>query len=144
MKTMIKAVLAAGVLGLAGAPAMAQSERPYEFGAVWNITKVKTKDGRTSDYIRNLTDEYAKVMDQLVEEGVLLEYHILQTTAEDHDLLLIEKRPNWAALDRHDAFDDAIADVFGGDTESEGASVVRSELRTIKGSQLYQELLLKD
>jgi hypothetical protein len=122
-------------------------ELPYENGSIWDLSFVKTKDGKDMDYLKNLTKNYKTMMEEAKKEGLILSYKIIYSTPvnkDDWDLLLMTEFKNYAALDGLDEKLYSLATkLFGTEEDLDELAVNLTDLREILGSKLGQEIYLK-
>jgi hypothetical protein len=120
---------------------------PYENGSVWDLTFIKTKDGKDLDYLKNLTQNWKRVMEEAKKEGLILSYKIISASAsnkDDWDLLLMTEFKNYAVFDGLDEKFYALATkMIGSEEETDKLMINLTELREILGSKLGQEIFLK-
>jgi len=129
-----------------GAAAQADDQRPYSFGTVTTVTFIKTKPGKFNEYMKYLDTGYKSVMEGLKKEGLIVGYHIYESTPktpQDADLILTVTYANMAALDKVDERDAVAAKVAGSLDAREKASGDREVLRESLGGDLIRELVLK-
>lgn len=122
-------------------------DHPYTEGTAWNITFVKTIEGLGEDYLKNLSANWKRMMDEAKKEGLILSYRVFSASAanpQDWDLMLMVETKDMASLDGMDTKFDAIAEKLIGSQEKqrEGA-IKRNEIRQILGSKMARELILK-
>lgn len=133
-------------LVLLARPAVAQ-DRPYTEGTVWEVTYVRTEPGRTEDYLRNLQANWKRVNDAAIEKGYIVSYKILSSgpgDPDDWDLLLLVEYPNMAVFDgANEKFDPISEGIAGPRSQQQQATIERGQLRTIMGTRLSRELVLK-
>jgi len=122
-------------------------ELPYENGSVWDLSFIKTKDGKDLDYLKNLSKNWKSIMDEAKKEGLILSYKIISASAgnkDDWDLLLMTEYKNYAVFDGMDEKFYALATkMMGSEEETDKLMVNLTEMREILGSKLGQEIYLK-
>lgn len=122
-------------------------ELPYENGSVWDLSFIKTKDGKDLDYLKNLTKNWKAIMEEAKKEGLILSYKIISASAtnkDDWDLLLMTEFKNFAVFDGLDEKFYALAtNMIGSEEETDKLMINLTELREIIGSKLGQEIFLK-
>lgn len=122
-------------------------ELPYETGSVWDLSFIKTKDGKDLDYLKDLSKNWKAIMEEAKKEGLILSYKIISASAvnrDDWDLLLMTEFKNYAAFDGLDEKFYALATkVIGSEEEMDDLMVNLPEMREILGSKLGQEIFLK-
>ena len=122
-------------------------ELPYETGSVWDLSFIKTKDGKDLDYLKDLSKNWKAIMEEAKKEGLILSYKIISATAvnrDDWDLLLMTEFKNYAVFDGMDEkFYALAAKVMGSEEEMDDLMVNLADMREILGSKLGQEIFLK-
>jgi hypothetical protein len=122
-------------------------ELPYENGSVWDLTFIKTKDGKDFDYLKNLSKNWKSIMEEAKKEGLILSYKIISASAvnrDDWDLLLLTEFKNYAVFDGLDEKFYALATkVMGSEEKMDDLMVNLAEMREILGNKLGQEIFLK-
>jgi hypothetical protein len=129
-------------VGVAGA-----ADRPYSEGAVSEISSIRTEPGRFDDYMAWLAGPYKQMMEAQKSAGLIVDYAVYATTPQsphDPDLYLVTVFKNMAALDDLAAKSDPIMEKLQGSlAEQNKAYVERGKIRTVLGSQLIREAVLK-
>ena len=131
---------------LTAAPAWSQ-ERPYREGSIWTVTFIKTKNGLSDDYLREIIPARKKLMDEAQKQGLIVSYKILSgisANRDDWDIMFLDEYKNWAAFDGLTAKFDAVAKkVIGDEAAQTQAMVKRIEVRELVGDKVMQELIPK-
>lgn len=137
---------AAALLAAAAGPVQAQAP-PFDNGPVWSVTQVKVKDGRFDDYAKWLSNVWKPQEEALKKGGYIIGYKVLATVdarTGEPDLLLCEEYKNMAAFDVPVAEMYAfMAKQYGSIAKANQGEVARGSIRTIMGTELYRELVLK-
>lgn len=140
------ALVAALAWTLAGAPALAQ-EKPWKEGTVWNVTLVRTKTGMADGYLRDLSQNWKRLMDAAVKDGLIVSYKVLAGSAankDDWDLMLLTESRNWAAFDNTtEKWDALAARLIGNEDKQVQMTVKRGDTREILGDKVLQEIVFK-
>ncbi|HKI44296.1 MAG TPA: hypothetical protein VKA08_03075 [Balneolales bacterium] len=127
--------------------AQAQSEKPYTEGTVWSVQYVQTKSGMGETYLKDLSENWVKVVKEAQKEGLIMSYKVLsaQPSAKtDWDLMLLIQFKNYADLDGLSDKMDAIAKkVIGNQDKQHKDAINRNDMRTLLGGKLAQELIFK-
>ncbi len=121
-------------------------EKPYAEGAVTSIAYIHVKDGKLFDYMAYLNGTWRKEQEAYKKAGLISEYHIYATTPrnpEEANLILAVTYPNYGALDHQADFDAVDARVEGSLKASNQGMSDRGAIRTVLGSELIQEYVLK-
>lgn len=144
-RIMIAVVASVAVAGFA-ATASAQ-ERGYDNGAVWQISSVQTKPGHFDDYMKFVTSTWRAEQEALKAAGYVVGYKVFTTVdARDNEpnIVLAVEWKNMAALDSPlDQRDNMTKKFFGSMEGASKASVDRETIRTMHGTTLFRELVLK-
>jgi len=129
-------------VGIAGA-----AERPYSEGTVSNVSAIRTEPGKFDDYMAWLAGPWKQMMEAQKAAGLIVDYAVYSSvprTPQDADVYLITVFKNMAALDDLDAKSDPIAEKLQGSmAEQNKAYIERGKMRTVLGSQLIREAVLK-
>ena len=129
-------------VGIAGA-----AERPYSEGTVSNVSAIRTEPGKFDDYMAWLAGPWKQMMEAQKAAGLIVDYAVYSSvprTPQDADVYLITVFKNMAALDDFAAKSDPIAEKLqGGMAEQNKAYIERGKMRTVLGSELIREAVLK-
>ncbi len=144
-RSIITAALAAAILGI---PLIASATAPpFNEGPVWNVTQVRTKEGKFDDYVKWLANVWKPQEEALEKAGYIIGYKVLSAVdprTGEPDLLLCEEYKNMAALDVPVAkMYDFMAKQYGSIAKADKGEAARGSIRTIMGSEMYRELILK-
>jgi hypothetical protein len=125
----------------------AMTDRPYTEGPVTVLSFIKIKPGMFDAYMKWVATDRKKLLDEEKKAGIIIDSKIFTTqarTPDEADLVVTETFANMAALDGLDDKEDAIIEkVFGSEQKSNDAAVDREKMRTVLGTQLIRELVLK-
>lgn len=118
---------------------------PFSEGHVIVVIHVRTEPGKFDEYVKWLMTTRKDLEDQLVKQGVILDYHVfthMQHSESDFDIVLTETYANMAALDNLDAKTDAIMEkTVGTRAQANVLGAARGKLRTIVGTDIIREIL---
>jgi hypothetical protein len=149
MKIRIRALGAlAGLLSMMSLTGSAlAADRSYTDGPVSVVSSVKVLPGQFDAYTSWLQSGWKKGMEAQKAAGIVVEYHAYSTrarTPDDPDMYLVVTYKNMAAFDgMSDRVDPIMEKVFGPRDQANQANVERGKLRTILGTELIRELVLK-
>ena len=133
-------------LMLAAQTGLAQ-DKPYKEGSVWTVTFVKVKPGMMDTYLRDLSANRKKLMDQAKTDGLIVSERLLTgdaTGREDFDLILMVEFRNWAAFDGlSDKFRVLAQKMVGSEDKQMQMMAKRTEVREIVGTKTMQEVFLR-
>jgi hypothetical protein len=123
------------------------ADRPYTEGVVSEISSIRTEPGKFDDYMAWLAGPYKQMMEAQKAAGLIVDYAVYATSPRspsDPDLYLVTVYKNLAALDDLAAKSDPIAEKLQGSlAEQNKAYIERGKMRTVLGSQLVREAVLK-
>jgi hypothetical protein len=95
----------------------------------------------------NLATRWKKVQELGKKEGIVLEYHVLQTNNArngEPDLILIVEYKDYLTTAQQTAWNDKVNAMLGeDDRKADASSAARGAMRESLGSTEYQELILK-
>jgi hypothetical protein len=119
----------------------------YTPGAVVNVSRIRTVDGKFDEYMKWLDTTWKQEQEAAKKAGYILGYEVIgiePREPDDPDLLLRITYKNWAALDGALEKGDAIArEIEGSVAAASQAQYERSKIRTVLGSATMQVLELK-
>ena len=99
------------------------------------------------EYTKYLAGTYKQLMEEQKKAGIILDYAVYSTVPQglgDPDIYLVTTCKNMAALDGLADRTDAIQQKLIGDMAQRSAAMIaRGKLRTLGGSQLIRQLILK-
>jgi hypothetical protein len=123
------------------------SAAPYNEGAVWALTMIKTKAGLSDEYFKQITGTVKPVYEEAKKQKIILDYKILDGEASDaHDfnILIMVEYPNMAAFDGlRDKMDPVLTKVMGSEEARQQMAVKRLDIREILGTKTMREITLK-
>ena len=134
------------VLTLAAQAALAQ-DKPYKEGSVWAVTFIKVKPGMFDVYMKDLSANRKKLMEQAKKDGLILSERMLAGDSNgqaDWDLMLMVEYKNWAAFDGlSDKFRALAQKMVGSEDQQTQMMIKRTEVREIVGNKNMQEIFFK-
>lgn len=137
----------AGLLFLATFSGTALAERPYTEGNVITVTSARTEPGMMNAYMKYLSTTFKQLMEEQKKAGILLDYQVytaVPRSPDDADVYLVQVYKNMAALDGLNERTDAIAERLMGDADKVSAATIeRGKMRTILGTQMMRQAVLK-
>jgi hypothetical protein len=134
------------VVALGGAATAA--DRPYTDGPVSIVTSVKIEPGMDDAYMSWLQSNWKKSVEAQKAAGIILGYAVYGTQArspDEPDLYLVVTYKNMAAFDGLEDRVEPIMEKTFGATQQQmtQAGIERGKMRTILGSEMIRELVLK-
>jgi hypothetical protein len=146
MKHLISSTALAAVYLATSAIAFAQSP-PVHKGPVWDCAQIRTKDGRTDDYMKWVATQWKAQEEALVKGGFAIGYSVYSVVAAregEPDVLLCTEFKNMAAFDTPQAKVDAfMSKQFGSQSKADQQEVARGSMRTVLGDVMLRQLTLK-
>jgi hypothetical protein len=147
MKRVLAAIAACAVMSVSAALAAEDSAPSYENGPVWDYEAVQTKDGHFDDYMKWLSTEWKRQEEALKQAGVIVDYKVLLVAnprESEPDIYLAQEYKNMGAFDTPVAQQYALFARIGGPlTKSNQEQVSRGAIRTLLGSVMVREAVLK-
>ena len=148
MKT-FKTMMTGAALAIAATlatPATAQ-ESSYRPGTGWEASRIDVLPGQFENYMDYLATTWKKIQEMGKAEGVVVEYHVLQTNnprAGEPDLILIIEYKDYQTTAQQEAMQKKVNAALAQDNrKAAAASGERTKMRELMGSTEYQELVLK-
>ena len=130
-----------------GVFALAQVNRPYRNGSVWDIGFIRMKPGMESAYLHYVATDWKKHQEELKKEGQILSYKVLTTEshgANDWNIMLLTEYKDMATLEANEAKQDALYQrVIGDDEKQRQGYRERLEIREVMGGRLAREVVLE-
>ena len=138
----------AGVLAFATMGGVAAaSDLPYTEGTVSVVNSFRTEPGMFNAYMSYLKNTYKPMMEEAKKAGHVLDYAVYSTSPrspEDPNVYIVVTYKNMAALDGLTERMDAIQAKYVGDQAKRDAAMAdREKMRTMIGSEMLRELVLK-
>jgi len=124
------------------------ADRPYTEGPVSVVTSVRTEPGMGNAYMAWLQSDWKKNLEAQKAAGIVLDYAVYGTrarTPDEPDLYLVVSYKNMAAFDGlNDRVDPIMEKTFNATQQQMNqAGIERGKMRTILGSEMIRELVLK-
>jgi hypothetical protein len=127
--------------------AIAQVNRPYRNGSVWNIAFIRMKPGMDTAYLNYVATDWKRNQEALKKEGLILSYKVLTTEshgANDFNILLMTEYKDLATMEAGEAKADALAQqVVGNDDKQRQGYRERLEIREVMQDRLAREIVLE-
>jgi hypothetical protein len=143
-KTIILSMcLAASSLSL---NAHAQDERQYTEGPVTEVNYIHVEYGHFEEYIAWLDSTWKPTMESMKKAGLIIDYKVFQATPKSLDqpnIIFFRTFRNMAALDKGAEQEEVAKKVICSTDCQNKARVGRNEYRTVLGTELIRELILR-
>jgi hypothetical protein len=137
----------AAILSIIGVSVLAQVNRPYHNGSVWNIGFIRIKPGMDTAYMNYLAGQWKATQEASKKEGIILSYKVLAVeghTPGDWNLMLLTEYKDLATMEANEDKADALAQkVIGNDEKQMQGYKDRSEIREVMGARLAREIILE-
>ena len=121
--------------------------RNYKTGAVWIVLFVRTLPGKDPIYFNYLADVWKRQQEALKQEGVVLDYKVLQTNQihkDDFNVLVMTQYKSRASIDENQGkLDTVIRQVVGKDEVTMAAYRERETVRRVFGGKICREVIFR-
>ena len=145
MNRIVPALVSLSLLSVS-AVTFADDAKPYKDGPVSDVSFIRTKPGRSEDYMKFLAGTYKKEMEAYKAAGLITDYAVFTVeprTPNDPDLILTVTYANMAALDKTEEFEAIDKKVLGSMEDQSKAMIGRGPMRDVLGSELIRQQILK-
>ncbi|MDB5699614.1 MAG: hypothetical protein JWN69_2418 [Alphaproteobacteria bacterium] len=134
--------------GLLAAPAFAADDGPsFNKGHVWEYGQIKTVDGHFDDYMKWLAGPWQEQQEAFKKAGYIVSYKVLlvaDARKDEPDIILATEYANMAAFDRSTTEEYKMGEkIWGSMTKASQEQAARGAIRTILGSMVVREAVLK-
>jgi hypothetical protein len=148
MNRFTRIALLAGVLAIliASSATVLAQDRPYTEGVVVNVSDIRTLPGQYENYMSYIFGDYARLMEALKAEGLILDWAVYgeqPSTPDGRNVILTTVYPNMAAFDNMQEREAPILRrVFPNYTleQSEAGFAARESMRTLLGTRLIRRM----
>ena len=119
--------------------------KPYQEGAVWQVSFVKLKPNSGDEYLKSLAATWRKAHEEAIKQGIIVGYKVLRGSAsnpEDWDIMLMAQYKNMGAMDNiSDRWDAIYKSVVGTEDQQKTLNQNRVSLRDIYGAKIVREIV---
>ena len=126
---------------------LAQVNRPYRNGSVWNIGFIQMKPGMDTAYLNYVAGDWKREQEALKKDGQILSYKVLTTEAHgsnDWNIMLMIEYKDMATMEANEAKADNLAQtVIGNDEKQMQGYRDRLQIREVMGERLAREIILE-
>ena len=123
------------------------ADRAYSEGPVSVVTSLRTEPGQFNNYMNYLSSTYKPMMEEAKKAGHILGYAVYTTrprSADEPDMYLVVTYKNMAAFDGLSDRMEAIQEkMIGNQDQRDAATIARGKMRTMVGSEVIQQMILK-
>jgi hypothetical protein len=121
--------------------------RNYKTGAVWIVLFVRTLPGKDPIYFNYLADVWKRQQEALKQEGVVLDYKVLQTNQiekNDFNVLVMTQYKSRASIDENQGkLDTVVRQIVGKDEVTMAAYRERETVRRVFGGKICREVIFR-
>jgi hypothetical protein len=126
---------------------LAQVNRPYRNGTVWNIGFIRMKPGMDTAYLNYIAGDWKREQEALKKDGQIISYKVLQTEAHgstDWNLMLMTEYKDLATYERNlEKADALLQTVIGNDEKQRQGYRERLEIREVLQDRMAREIILE-
>ena len=126
---------------------MAQVNRPFRNGSVWNISFIRMKPGMDTAYLNYVASEWKREQEALKKDGQSLSYKVITTEAHgsnDWNIMLMTEYKDLATLEANEAKADNLAQtVVGNDEKQMQGYRDRLQIREVLDVRTAREIVLE-
>ncbi|HSE22340.1 MAG TPA: hypothetical protein VLB68_11815 [Pyrinomonadaceae bacterium] len=126
---------------------MAQVNRPFRNGSVWNISFIKMKPGMDTAYLNYVASEWKREQEALKKDGQSLSYKVITTESHgsnDWNIMLMTEYKDLATLEANEAKADNLAQtVVGNDEKQMQGYRDRLQIREVLDVRTAREIILE-
>ena len=125
---------------------IAQVNRPYRNGTVWNIGFIRMKPGMDTAYLSYIAGDWKREQEALKKDGQIISYKILQTEAHgatDWNLMLMTEYKDLATYEKNlEKADALLQTLIGNDEKQRQGYRDRLEIREVLADRMAREIVL--
>jgi hypothetical protein len=136
-----------GLLLTVSVVVVAQVNRPFRNGSVWNISFIKMKPGMDNAYLNYVATEWKREQEALKKDGQSLSYKVITTEAHganDWNIMLMTEYKDLATLEANEAKADNLAQtVVGNDEKQMQGYRDRLQIREVLDIRTAREIILE-
>ena len=126
---------------------LAQVNRPYRNGSVWNVAFIRMKPGMETAYLNYIATDWKRNQEASKKEGLILSYKVLTTEAHgggDFNIMLMTEYKDLATMEANETKADNLAQqVVGNDQKQMQGYKERLEIREVLQDRLAREIILE-
>lgn len=139
-------LLVAVVLSLS-VVALAQVNRPFRNGSVWDIGFIHMKPGMETAYLNYIADGWKREQEALKKDGQIISYKVLTTEAHgsnDWNIMLMTEYKDMATKEANEAkADNLLQTVIGNDEKQMQGYRDRLQIREVLQNRMAREIVLE-
>jgi len=136
-----------GLLLTVSVVVVAQVNRPFRNGSVWNISFIKMKPGMENAYLNYVSNEWKREQEALKKDGQILSYKVITTEAHgssDFNIMLMTEYKDLATLEANEEKADNLSQtVVGNDEKQMQGYRDRMQIREVLDVRTAREIVLE-
>lgn len=121
--------------------------RNFKGGSVWIVLFVRTLPGKDTIYLNYMADVWKRQQELLKQDGVVLDYKILQTNQthkDDFNMIVMTQYKSRASIDENQGkLDTVVRQVVGKDEVTMAAYRERESVRRFFGGKICREIIFR-
>ena len=126
---------------------VAQVNRPYRNGTVWNIGFIKMKPGMNTAYLNYVATDWKRQQETLKKDGQIVSYKVLTTEShgsDDWNIMLMTEYKDMATMEANEAkAENLLQTVIGTDEKQMQGYRDRLQIREVMENRLAREIVLE-
>ena len=126
---------------------LAQVNRPYRNGTVWQISYIKMKPGMDTAYLNYVAGDWKRDREALKKDGQIFSYKVLTTEAhgsDDWNIMLMTEYKDMATMEANETKADNLAQTVNGNDEKQMQGYRdRLQIREVLETRLAREIVLE-
>jgi hypothetical protein len=126
---------------------VAQVNRPFRNGSIWNISFIKMRPGMENEYLKYVASEWKREQEALKKDGQILSYKVITTEAHgsgDWNIMLMTEYKDLATLEANeDKADNLAQTVVGNDEKQMEGYRNRLQIREVLDIRTAREIVLE-
>jgi hypothetical protein len=126
---------------------VAQVNRPYRNGSVWNVAFIRMKPGMDTAYLNYIATDWKRSQEALKKDGLILSYKVLTTESHgsnDWNIMLMTEYKDLATMEANEIKAEAVEQkVVGNDEKQRQGYRERLEIREVMADRLAREIILE-
>jgi hypothetical protein len=127
--------------------AVAQVQRPFRNGSVWNIALIQMKPGMETAYLNYVASEWKREQEAMKKEGLILSYKVITTEthgSNDWNIMLMTEYKDLATMEANEAKADNLAQTVSGNDEKQMQGYRdRLQIREVLDVRIAREIVLE-
>ena len=126
---------------------VAQVNRPFRNGTVWDIGFIQMKPGMETAYLNYIAGDWKREQEALKKDGQIISYKVLTTEAhgsDDWNIMLMTEYKDMATMEANETKADNLAQKVSGNDEKQMQGYRdRLQIREVLENRLAREIVLE-